>query len=205
MTATGGKAALLVLASASRTRARLLAEAGLAFSAVAAVADEAALKESLKREGASAEDVALALARLKARRVAAERPGALVVGCDQLLECEGEWFDKPRDKNAARAQLAQLRGRMHRLATAVVVVKEDRCLWHHVASPRLTMRAFSDAFLANYLERVGEEVCESVGGYRLEGLGAQLFETVEGDYFAILGLPLLPLLAYLRDSGVLNA
>lgn len=196
---------LVVLASASKTRARLLAAAGLEFIVAPARADEARLKDALALKGVDAAEAARALAELKAQWLSAERPEALVIGCDQLLDCDGRWFDKPADAAAARRQLLALRGRTHRLATAVVVMEGGVRVWQHVAEPRLTMRPFSDGFLDAYLARAGAELCECVGAYRLEALGAQLFTHIEGDYFAILGLPLLPLLAYLRERGVVPA
>lgn len=153
-------------------------------------------------QGVAVEDVALALADSKARAVAARRPGALVIGADQILECEGRWFDKPSTVAEAARHLRALRGRTHRLICAVVVVRDGERLWRHVAEARLTMRRFSDRFLDDYLASGGPAVLESVGAYRLEGLGAQLFETIEGDYFTILGLPLLPLLDFLRGERV---
>lgn len=175
------------------------------FSIVPAAVDEVEVKRSLRAEGASAVDAAVALAALKAAQVSRNHPQALVIGADQLLECDGLWFDKPARKADARAQLQALRGRAHDLCTAVCVVREEARLWHHVERPRLAMRAFSDEFLESYLRSLGGAALEAVGAYRLEGRGAQLFERVEGDYFAVLGLPLLPLLAFLRGHGVVQA
>ena len=191
----------IVLASQSATRAALLHGAGIAFEARPARVDEDALKAAGRAEGASADDVALALASLKASRIRA--PGQVVVGADQMLDCEGEWFDKPRDRATARAQLQALRGRTHVLVTAVVCMKDGTEIWRHVARPRMAMRAFSDALLDAYLAAEGDAVLGSVGGYRLEGPGIQLFDTVEGEYAAVLGLPLLALLGFLRQNGVL--
>ena len=145
------------------------------------------------------------LAELKARRMAQRAPDALVIGADQLLVCEDRWFDKPASIEGAREQLRALRGRTHVLATAVLCQGGDKRLWHHVAQPRLTMRSFSDAFLDAYLAAEGAAVMGCVGAYRLEGAGAQLFDKVEGDQFAVLGLPLLPLLGFLRQHGVVMA
>ena len=193
----------VVLASASATRLRLLSEAG-----VAAIVDPADIAEteiiaSLRAEGALAGECAAALAEAKASRVSARHPGALVIGADQLLDCEGEWLEKPRDLEAARTQLKRLRGRPHALLSAVAVLRDGGRLWGALDRAELLMRPFSDAFLEDYLARAGSEVLHSVGAYRLEGLGAQLFEHVEGDFFTILGLPLLPLLGFLRERGVL--
>ncbi len=194
----------LVLASASAARRAVLAAAGLSFAAEAAAVDEAAIKESARAEGLSAAEAATVLAEAKARRVARRAgDGALVIGADQILVCGGRWFDKPADAAAARAQLLSLRGETHELATALVCWRGGERVWGHVETPRLTMRAFSDAFLDAYLKAEGEAVLSSVGAYRLEGLGAHLFAAVRGEHAAVLGLPLLPLLGFLRGHGVL--
>lgn len=193
----------LVLASASVTRARLLAEAGVAVRVDPAVLEETEIIASFRAEGALAGECAAALAEAKASRISARHPGALVIGADQILDCEGEWLEKPQDIAAARAQLRRLRGKAHELVSAVAVLRDGGMLWHAIDRARLTMRPFSDAFLEDYLARACEEVLRSVGAYRLEGLGAQLFDRVEGDFFTILGLPLLPLLGFLRDRGAL--
>lgn len=193
----------LVLASASAARRAVLAAAGLRFEVRTAAVDEDAIKASARAEGIPAADAALLLAEAKARRVAAKEPEALVIGADQMLVCEGRWFDKPADLDAARAQLRTLRGRTHELVTAVVCWRHGGRVWQHVSVPRLTMRDFSDAFLEAYLAREGEAVTGSVGAYRLEGLGVQLFARVAGEHSSILGLPLLPLLEFLRGHGVL--
>src|SRR5579875_2174651 len=181
----------LILASASPARARLLAAAGLDFRVEAAAVDEEAVRCAYRAEGAEAAECALALAELKARRISERYPGALVVGADQILVCDGLWFDKPAGMAEARAQLQALRGKPHALATAVCAVL-------------LTMRAFSDAFLDAYLAAEGSAILGSVGAYRIEGRGIQLFADIDGDYFAVLGLPLLPLLAFLRERGALR-
>jgi septum formation protein len=195
--------ARLVLASASAARARLLDAAGIAFTRDPAALDEAAIKKEFRRGKGDAGDCAAALAAAKARLVAARHRGALVIGADQLLACAGEWFDKPRDMAAARAQLRALRDRQHELATAVAVWRDGVALWHFVARPCLTLRGFSEDFLDAYLAEMGPAVLESVGAYQLEGRGAQLIARIEGDYFAVLGLPLLPLLEFLRGEGVI--
>ncbi|GAC1347384.1 MAG: Maf-like protein [Acetobacteraceae bacterium] len=193
----------LLLASQSAARAAVLTAAGLRFAARPARVDEAAVKAAMRQDGASADDTALALAGLKASRVREGEP--LVIGADQLLVCEEDWFDKPSDSAAARAQLLTLRGRAHTLVTALVCRRGGNEVWRHVARPRLRMRAFSEAFLDAYLEAEGDAILSSVGAYRLEGLGVHLFDAIEGEHSAILGLPLLPLLGFLRQHGVLTA
>jgi septum formation protein len=193
----------LVLASASPARAAMLREAGLAFTATPAAIDEAAIRDASQAEGHSAEDTALLLAELKASAVARRLPDALVIGADQILVCDNAWFAKPDDRDAARAQLRTLAGRTHRLATAVSCHRHGGTVWHHIASPRLAMRAVSDAWLDTYLAHEGDAVLGSVGAYRVEGAGIQLFTSIDGEHAAVLGLPLLPLLAFLRQHGVL--
>ena len=195
-------APLLVLASGSRTRAAMLEQAGVSAILDKPLVDEDEVKAAGRAEGVPADAVAEALAELKAQRITRRHPGALVVGADQMLECEGHWFDKPADRAAARAQLLDLRGKTHRLVSCAVVVRDGERMWHKVDSARLTMRNFTEDFLDDYLDRVGDDVLHSVGAYQLEGLGAQLFQRVEGDFFTILGLPLLPLLGFLRVHGV---
>jgi septum formation protein len=180
----------------------MLAAAGVPFEALPAAVDEAAVTAGMLAEDAPARDVADALAELKARRVAARAPGALVLGADQVMSCDGQLFDRPRDAGEARAQLAALRGRTHVLHAAAVVYEAGRPVWRHVGEARLTMRAFSDAFLDDYLAGQGAGLWETVGIYRIEAAGAQLFTRVEGDLFTIMGLPLLDLLAFLRSRGV---
>lgn len=192
----------VILASASATRRRLLEAAGVALTAVPARIDEEEIKASMAADGASAGDIAEALAELKARRVSRGHPEALVIGADQVLEHDGVLYSKPADRNAARSQLIALRGGRHRLIDCVCVLRNGERLWHHSDAARLDMRDFSDAFLDAYLEQVGDQAFEGPGAYRLEGLGAQLFARIDGDYFTILGLPLLPLLDYLRVQGV---
>nr|WP_206692455.1 Maf family protein [Azospirillum sp. INR13] len=192
----------MVLASGSRTRAAMLEQAGVSAILDKPLVDEDEVKAAGRAEGVPADAVAEALAELKAQRITRRHPGALVVGADQMLECEGRWFDKPPDRAAARAQLLDLRGKTHRLVSCAVVVRNGERLWHKIDSARLTMRNFTEDFLDDYLDRVGEDVLHSVGAYQLEGLGAQLFQRVEGDFFTILGLPLLPLLGFLRVHGV---
>jgi septum formation protein len=145
----------------------------------------------------------LRLAELKAQAIAKDNRESIVIGADQLLVCEDDWFDKPADIVSAAEQLGRLRGRTHELITAVACYQGAARLWHHLATPRLAMRDFSDSFLDAYLEREKDAVTTSVGGYRLEGLGLHLFDAIDGEHAAILGLPMLALLDFLREHGIL--
>jgi septum formation protein len=195
----------IILATASAARRAVLAAAGIDFTAQAAAVDEAAIKESAQAEGLAPAEAAMLLAEAKAQRIARREPEAVVIGADQMLVCQDRWFDKPPDMAAARDHLLALRGKPHELVTAVVCWRHGERVWQHLARPRLTMRGFSDEFLDAYLAAEGEAVLGSVGAYRLEGLGVQLFSAVEGEHSAILGLPLVPLLGFLRGHGVLLA
>ncbi|MFN3744824.1 MAG: Maf family protein [Hyphomicrobiaceae bacterium] len=212
----------IVLASQSPSRRIMLEQAGLAFDVMPSTIDEAAMRATFEPERALDEDypieVAEMLAAAKAVDVSVKLPEALVIGCDQVLALATErrmefggkpWsaasyeiFEKPADMAAARAHLRKLRGRTHQLHASVVLAQDGEVQWTCTDSAELTMREFSDAFLTEYLARVGTRACQSVGAYQLEGLGVQLFEEVRGDYFTILGLPLLPLLEELRARGV---
>lgn len=194
----------LVLASGSAARRSMLEAAGLAFEVDVPRVDEEGAKASLRAAGLRPRDQADALAELKALSVSRSRPD-FVIGADQMLALGDEVFDKPKSPAEAREQLLRLRGQTHELITAAVVAREGSIIWRHVDTPKLKMRTFSDAFLDDYLSRAGENVLRSVGAYQLEGLGAQLFERVEGDYFSVLGLQLLPLLAFLREHGIARA
>ncbi|MBX6327113.1 MAG: Maf family protein [Pseudolabrys sp.] len=189
----------LVLASRSHVRGRILAAAGLRFEIRPAELDERALEAQYGPADAAA--IARRLACAKAVAVAASMPGRLVLGADQTLTRGDRRFSKPADRSAAAEQLRALRGRTHELHSALALARDAEVLFTHVGTARLTMRGFSDQFLEAYLDMVGEAALASVGGYQLEGIGIHLFERVEGDYFTILGLPLLPLLAYLRQTG----
>jgi septum formation protein len=193
----------LILASQSAFRARLLADAGVEVATEPAHIDEAEVKAGGRAEGMRVEDVAILLAAMKAERVARRHPQALVIGADQMLVCGERWFDKPATLAEARDHLLALRGRAHHLVTAMVCQRDGQRLWQHVARPRLVMRDFSEAFLDDYLAREGEVLTTTVGAYRIEGLGMQLFDRIEGEHSEIIGLPLPPLLGFLRQHGVL--
>jgi septum formation protein len=191
----------LVLASASRTRRELLEAAGIPCVAHPASVDERAIEA---RAGAmAASDIALLLAQAKAQEVAARMPERLVLGADQTLSCEGRQFHKPVDAAAAREQLMQLRGRTHTLHSAIAITRGEAVLLRHCSEAHLTMRRFSEDALRDYLGVAGASACQSVGAYQLEGVGIHLFERIEGDHFTILGLPLIPLLDFLRNEGLL--
>lgn len=175
--------------------------AGIAFDAQNLPIDEDSIKIAMRQSGESISDTAIKLAELKAMRVSAKEPGRLVVGADQMLDVEGRWLDKPKNKDEARDHLKHLRNKTHLLISAVVVVKDEVRLWHNVSLARMTMRNFSDSFLETYLEKGGNGLLGSVGAYKLEGPGIQLFAQIEGDYFTILGLPMLPLLDFLRHHN----
>ena len=189
----------LVLASKSQVRGKILAAVGLRFEIRPADIDERAAEAGAGPLEAAA--AARLLARAKAKAIAAMLPGRLVLGVDQTLACGDKRFGKPADAREAAAQLRELRGRTHALHSALAVVRDGEALFDCVDTARLTMRDFSDRFLADYLDLAGTAALTGVGAYQLEGLGVHLFERVEGDYFTILGLPLLPLLSFLREKG----
>lgn len=196
----------LILASQSKIRAQILTGAGLEFTPIVSGVDEDALKQNHTGDAAA---LAVALAEAKARAVwhdetQSGKTDGLIIGADQILQCDGVLYDKPRDLAEARANLQKFRGRTHYLIGGVVLVKNGETVWSYTQSVALTMRDFSDDFLDDYLSAAGEGILASVGAYQLEGLGAHLFASIDGDYFAILGLPLLPLLGALRQYGGLS-
>ncbi|CAH2398431.1 Maf-like protein [Mesorhizobium escarrei] len=194
----------IILASGSPFRKALLVNAGVAVEAVPAEVDERALEAPLQDSGISPEDVALVLAEAKATEVSERKPGALVLGCDQTLSLGDEVFHKPADMEAARRHLLALSGKTHQLNSAVVLARDGAVLWRHVGVASLTMRKLAPAFIGRHLARVGAKALSSVGAYQIEGEGIQLFEKVEGDHFTIVGLPLLPVLAKLREFGAID-
>ena len=192
----------VTLASGSASRRALLTSAGVSAEAVAPNVDEESYRTAMRADGVSVPDQAMQLAEMKAVRVSQSRTG-LVIGGDQMLALGGEALDKPRDLAEAKNHLLRLSGKSHTLETAIVVCEEGRPVWRHLARPQLTMRALSPEFIDDYVARCGGALLTTVGAYQLEGYGAQLFSRIEGDYFSILGLPLLPLLDYLRVRKVL--
>lgn len=194
----------IILASGSPFRKALLVNAGITVETVPASVDERALEAPLQNSGVSPEDVALVLAEAKATEVSERKPAALVLGCDQTLSLGDELFHKPADMEGARRHLLTLSGKTHHLNSAVVLARDGQVLWRHVGIASLTMRKLDPAFIGRHLARVGAKALSSVGAYQIEGEGIQLFEKIEGDYFTIVGLPLLPVLAKLREFGAID-
>lgn len=195
---------MIVLASQSASRRALLQAAGVPFEALSPGVDEDAAKEALRADGLDARALADALAELKALRVSRRVPGGLVLGCDQTLSLEdGSMIDKAVDRADAERILRLLSGRVHHLHSAAVIALNGEPIWRHVERVRMTVRSLSDSFIANYLDQEWEQCRWCVGNYRIEGPGVQLFSKVEGSQFGIQGLPLLPLLDFLRVRGVL--
>ncbi len=195
----------MILASTSPTRLAMLRAAGLDPTPVAPRVDETTIRDALVAEGASPRDIADTLAEMKARKVAEKHPTDLVLGCDQVLALDRQTFAKPATPDDARAQLRALRGKSHKLLSAAVVYQAARPVWRHVGEARLTMRDFSDAYLEDYLARNWDSIRHSVGCYRIEEEGVRLFSAIQGDHFTILGLPLLPLLAWAGTKGIIPA
>jgi septum formation protein len=194
----------LILASGSPSRSALMKNAGLDFDTIPADLDERAAEQPLLNAGASLDDVARALSMAKASLVSEANPDAIVIGADQVLDLGGERLTKPADMKAARRQLLRLSARTHTLHSAICCAHGGEIVWQHVEPASMTVRRLTPAFIGEYLAAVGPEVLSSVGGYQIEGRGIQLFERIEGDFFAILGLPMVPLLAFLRLQGVLE-
>lgn len=193
----------IILASGSAVRATLLRQAGVTFDVQIPRVDEQAIRQAMQAEQANPRDIADVLAETKAQRIAAKNPAALVIGCDQVLALDGQIFAKPDTPATALAQLHRLRSQTHQLFSAIVIYQDTTPIWRHVGTARLTMRAASDSYLQDYVTRNWTSVQQSVGGYKLEEEGVRLFSRIDGDYFTILGLPLLPLLSYLTIRGTL--
>ncbi|UOA30333.1 Septum formation protein Maf [Sulfitobacter sp. DSM 110093] len=194
----------IVLASGSEIRAQLLAQAGVEHEVIPARIDEEMITAALRAEGAKPRDIADTLAEMKARKISEKNPGALVLGCDQVLEHRGEMLHKPRDRDDAITQLLQLRGGRHSLLAAAVLYQDGEPLWRHIGQVRLRMREATDAYIADYVDRNWESIRHAVGCYKLEEEGVRLFSQIEGDYFHVLGMPFLELLNYLTLRGDLE-
>lgn len=196
-------ASRLILASGSSVRAQLLENAGVPFAVESAKLDEEMIRQSFEAEGANIRDIVDALAESKARKISARRVGALVLGCDQVLEFNGKIISKPDSQSELRAQMQELRGHQHRLLSGAVICRDGVSLWRFIGQVRLHMRDFSDTYMDDYIERNWYQVRHCVGGYMLEAEGVRLFEKIDGDYFSVLGMPLVEILSYLTLNGEL--
>ncbi len=194
----------IILASGSSIRAQLLENAGVPFTVQVARVDEDTIKRALLAEEASPRDIADALAEMKARKISDKSPGAMVLGCDQVLDFEGQLLSKPKSPEDAFAQLKAMRGKRHMLLSAAVIYQDGEPIWRHIGQVRLRMRMNSDAYLRDYIDRNWDSIRHAVGGYKLEEEGVRLFATIDGDYFNVLGMPLLELLNYLAVKGVID-
>ena len=193
----------MILASTSPTRLQMLRAAGLDPTPIAPRVDEGTIRDALSAEGATPRDIADALAEMKARKVAEKHPTSLVLGCDQVLALDRQTFAKPETPDDARQQLRQLRGKTHKLLSAAVVYENAEPVWRHVSEAGLTMHPVSDTYLNDYVQRNWDSIRHSVGCYKVEEEGVRLFSAITGDHFTILGLPLLPLLAWMGNRGII--
>lgn len=193
----------IILASGSASRRKVLANAGIEAISIKPNVDEDALKADMRRQNVPVRDQAMQLAEMKAIKVSSQHEGLVIAG-DQMLSLEGEAFDKPSTLNEAKSHLRKLSGKTHTLETAILIAENGAPIWQHLARPKLTVRPLSESFIEAYVETCGEALLATVGAYQLEGLGAQLFTKIEGDFFSILGLPLLPILDYFRTRGFLQ-
>ncbi|WP_045388406.1 nucleoside triphosphate pyrophosphatase [Falsirhodobacter sp. alg1] len=194
----------LILATISDSRRAMFSAAAIPAEAIPARIDEAAVKASLLAESARPRDIADALAEMKARKIAEKNPDSLVIGSDQVLECEGTLLSKPESPEDAVAQLSILRGKTHKLISAVVVYEYAQPVWRHISEARLTMGSFSDSWLRGYVDRNWNSIRHSVGGYKVEEEGVRLFIDIRGDHFTIMGMPMLPLLAWMGQRGIIE-
>jgi septum formation protein len=195
----------LILASTSKTRVAMLSRAGVIFDAMAPMVDEESIKESLSGQGLTGRDIADALAEAKAVKLSGKNPGALVIGADQALQLEdGTLLDKPVDPAQAVQQLSAMAGKTHKLFSAAVIAERGEPVWRFVATSRMIVRPLSDGFIADYVDQHWDDIRHCVGCYQVEGAGAQLFSRIEGSHFDIMGLPLLPLLGFLRERGIIG-
>ncbi|WP_281995845.1 Maf family protein [Ruegeria faecimaris] len=194
----------IILASGSSIRAQLLENAGVRFTVQTARVDEETAKRALLAEEASPRDIADTLAEMKARKVSDKVPGPMVLGCDQVLDFEGQLLSKPQSPEDALAQLKAMRGKRHMLLSAAVIYQNGGPIWRHVGQVRLRMRMSSDAYLRDYVARNWDSIRHAVGAYKLEEEGVRLFATIDGDYFNVLGMPLLELLNFLAVKGVID-
>ncbi len=194
----------LILASTSPFRKMLFENAGLTFETAAPDVDERAIEETLEGSGATASDIAEILAESKARNIAEKNPAKLVIGGDQTLSLEGRQFHKPKDMEEARQHLLAMSGKVHQLNSAIVIVRGDEIIWRHVSVAHMHMRVLDPGFIGRHLAAVGDIALKSVGSYQIEGPGIQLFEKVDGEYFTIVGVPMIPLLAKLRELGEID-
>lgn len=195
---------IIILASGSKTRAKLLQDAGVQIETIAPNIDEDSVKKAMLAEKALPDQIAGTLAEMKASKISNKYPNRLVLGSDQILVCEGKLFDKPKDIDDARDQLKILRGKSHQLITLVVAFEQTREVWRNMSRSNLVMRDFSDMFLDSYIDKQGQGLTDTVGAYKLETSGSQLFTRVDGDYFSILGVPLLEVLGFLRTRGIVQ-
>ncbi len=195
----------IILASGSKTRQELLQNAGVEFDITVAKIDEDAIRQSLEADLATPRDIADALAEFKAKKVAMKHSDSLVIGCDQTLDFDGKVLSKPKSKDQAQAQLQAMRGKQHTLYSAAVIYENGQPIWRHIGKSQLEMHEFSDTYLKSYVNRNWESIRHSVGAYKLEEEGARLFSRISGDYFVVLGLPLLEMLTYLSKRGLLDS
>jgi septum formation protein len=192
----------IILATASPTRQAMLRDAGLSFESVPASVDEESLRQAAMADELSSADAATLIAEMKARQISGRYPDAFVIGADQLLDCNGQWYAKPADRKEAEHTLRSLSGLTHHLVTAAVVFRNGQRLWHQVESPSIAIRTLPEDFIASYLDALGKDMTATPGVYQIEKLGAHLISRIDGSPYAVLGLPLLPLLSFLREHGL---